>query len=264
MRSFILAAMIVMSPVCKAEGFADKLVKFRPLVEKYAGMDMANKIWGVKDNVLLPAIPEITNETTSTDVYKRKKDSKMASISADKKEQYDLAFVNELIAQTREVKANRGEITKWMGTLSQGATREGIYRAMVLDAYYARLENYNSTLSKGAQAFAIKFMKKYIGKEVKPEKLANVNIYTIKRIVTERALDIIDIYLSQNEENLYSWYGVFSKEIATDYPIWENKLRANKSATLHKKWASKAPVQFVKSEVIIKLHKLFNNLQKRN
>ena len=265
MKVIILALAIGMSPVCHAAGFADKLVSLRPMIEKYLGSDVASKIWGVKEEeLLLPAIPKVVNDVTSTEIYERKSKQETVKIDPDKKQQYDIAFVSELIEQTREVKANRNELAKWMGTLNQGATREGIYRAMVLDSYYARLENYDSQLSKSAEAFSIYFMKRFVGKEVTKEKLSKINIYSVKRIVTERSLDVIDVYLSTNREGFYDWYGVFSGEMAKKYPVWKNKLRSNTSARMHKKWAKRVPIQFVKSEIIIKLHKLFNTLQKRN
>jgi len=262
-KSIVVALMILTTPVANSAGLADKLVGMRPTVEKFLGTDIANKIWGAKDNVVLPTIPKIVNDTTSTDVYSKKKDPKANLFTGEKKEGYDYSFVSEVVQATREVKANRNEIAKWMGTLSQGATREGVYRALVLDSYYARLENYSDPLSPSAQKFAITFMKKFIGKDVTADKIKDLNVYTIKRIMTERALDIIDIFLSKNEEDLYSWYGVLSRDLA-EFKIWKSKIRGNNKATLHKRWAKKMPVQFIKSEVIIKIHKLMNKLQKRN
>ncbi|EQC52163.1 hypothetical protein [Bacteriovorax sp. DB6_IX] len=263
MKSILLTALLITSPIVKAEGFADKLSGMRPYVEKFLGKDTAVKIWGSKDNVKLPAIPTINRDSKSMEVYNRKKDAKESLITGDKKIQSDLFFVQEVVQSTREVKANRNEINKWMGTLTQGATREGVYRALVLDAYYARLENYDAPLSPAAKKFTILFMKKYTGKEITEDKLVNINIYSVKRIITERALDIIDSYLSQNEDDLYAWYGVLSKELA-GYNVWESKMRSSKSATRHMAWAKKVPHQHLKSEVVIKLHKLMNRLQKRN
>ena len=235
----------------------------RPYIVKYLGEDMANTLLGEKAGVGLPPIPVLKDETKSTDVYKNKK-KETVTYSPDKMHQYNLSYVNEVIETTREIKATRNDLAKWMNTLSQGATREGVYRAMVLDTFYARMENYDAPLSNSAVDFTIYFMNKYTGRKLTQERLKGFNIYSIKRIMTEKSLDILDHYLRNNEEDFYNWYAHFSSEIAKDFTIWENKLRGTKDSHRHKAWAKKVPKQFVKSEVIIKLHKLMNNLQKRS
>jgi len=82
------------------------------------------------------------------------------------------------------------------------------------------------------------------------------------RITTERCLEIIDQYIDSNKDDLYSWYAVFSGELANKYPaVWKNKLRKTTKMTHHKKWAATVPDQHIKSEVIIKVHKVFNSLK---
>lgn len=261
MNKILIAAFLIFGQVAHAK--TTMFSQYRPMVEKYLGLDIATKIWGKKEEgIKLPKIPELVKDTKSMGVYNKEKET--ITYPEDQMLQYNAAFIYELIESTREVKGNRDELSRWMGTLSQGATREGVYRAMVLDTYYARLENYDSQLSESAANFAIQFMDKFTGKKVEAEKLYSLNIYSIKRIVTERALEVLDIYLSSNKSDFYDWYAVFSKDLAEQYPIWENKLRSSKSSKNHKQWAKRVPVQFVKSEVIIKLHKLFNNLQKRS
>lgn len=239
--------------------------KIKPLFEKVLGQDFMNKLFGENTNetLVIPAIPKINKDTKNTEIYNQKSDAEV--FSKEKMEQYNISYVQELVQAIREVPANRDDVGKWYNTLYQGATREGIYRALVLDDYYRRLENYEDESSKSAREFTISFMSKYIGKDVTIEKLQDLNIYSIKRIVTEDALDIADTFIFANQkEDFYTWYAIFSAQLAKDYPIWNNRLRSSTNSKQHLAWAKKMPLQFVKSEIILKLHMLYNNLQKRS
>lgn len=261
MKKILFLCFLVFAQVDSAHaGLSDKV---RPLVEKYLGQDIANRFFGLKETIKIPAIPKLSSDSKSTAIYDNQH-KETVTFSKEEMTKYNIGFVQELLEATRETKANRNEIAKWMGTLNQGASREGVYRALVLDAYYSRMENYNTQLSKPALDFSLRFLKKYTGQEVEASKLSSFNIYTVKRIVTERALEILDAYLATNKDGFYDWYAVLSSELAGNHKIWGNRLRSNKLAVNHRKWAKQMPVQFVKSEVIIKLHTLFNSLQKRN
>lgn len=238
----------------------------KSLTVKLIGEEYASKIFGKEDSEMeLPAIPKIISDATSTDIYKKKKDKVTLNLTEEQINEYNVSYINELIMATREVKANRDELGKWFNTLSQGATREGVYRAMVLDDYYRRLENYNDSPSRALVDFAISFMSRYVNQKVSEKTLASLNLYSIKRLVTEKALDIADTYLiSDRDEDFYAWYAVLSADLAKNYPIWTNKLRSQTDPSSHLSWAKRVPNQYVKSEIIIKMHMLFNNLQKRS
>jgi hypothetical protein len=261
-KAFIFSLLIFVSAPAFAEGsFVDSI---RPMVEKFFGEDVANSLFGeVIREIELPAIPKVTADATNMDVYTKKK-KETVTFPEKKMNEYNVAYVHEVVEATRGVKANMNDVAIWMRALSQGGTREGVYRAMVLDTYYAGMENYDQQLSTPASDFAIYYMGKYVGKKITKEKIAGFNVYSIKRILTEKSLDILDVYVDQNLENFYDWYAHLSAELATSHPIWTNKLRSNQDPFVHKAWAKKVPRQFVKSEVIIKLHKLLNNLQQRN
>ena len=241
----------------------------RPYLTDLIGSEFTERLIGKSEQkkvnkVELPPIPEITQNTKSVDVFKEKFIEKN-KVRKEDKQGYDYNFVRELILSTRNIKADDVEVRRWMNPLEQGGSREGVYRAMVLDSYYANLENYNQPLSKSALDYAQKFFKRFVGKKVKPSQFQGMNIYTVKRIATENCLDILDVYLQTNQyENFLSWYSIFSGEIATDFSVWESKMRSNTNIGKHKKWASSVPTEFVKSEVILKIHKIFNNLQQRN
>lgn len=264
MKRLLIALFLLVSLQTHAISFDEIGAKIKPFVEKILGADFAKKIFGedTTESLVLPVIPKINKDTKNTEIYNQKSDTEV--FSKEKMEKYNVSYVQELVQAIREVPANRDEIGKWYNTLYQGATREGIYRALVLDEYYRRLENYEDQSSKASREFTISFMDKFIGKSVTMEKLQDLNIYSIKRIVTEDALDIADTFLlSNNKEDFYTWYAIFSAQIAKDYPIWDNRLRASANSKQHLAWAKKMPLQFVKSEIILKLHILFNHLQKR-
>ncbi len=265
MKKILLIGLIAFNVM--ALSVSDIKNKVRPIVEEYLGPDVAMVIWGTKkvskrEQVQLPQIPEITKDTKSTDLFDRKKE--INKLSEEDQEGYNYNFVKELIRVTRLVKPDEVEVNRWMNTLDQGASREGIYRAMVLDGYYGRLENYNQNLSKEAFDFSIAFLKKFTGKNIKPESLQGMNIFSVKRIISEYCLDILDIYIQEGRmDDFYSWYAVFSSELAKEEVVWSNKMRKSQNSSAHKKWAMKVPTQYVKSEVVIKIHKILNLLQKR-
>ena len=63
-------------------------------------------------------------------------------------------------------------------------------------------------------------------------------------------------------EDLYQWYSVFSSELAKDYDmLLKAPVRKDPRLEFHLKWAESMPVQHIKSEFIIKLHKVMNGLQ---
>ncbi len=263
MNKYILLVLISMS--ANALTIDDIKSKLRPIVTEYFGVDVANSIFGLEKKSVtleLPAIPKIVSNTKSTKVFNQKVET--INLSKEDQNAYDFNFIREIIKVTRQVKPDDNEVNRWMNTLMQGASREGVYRAMVLDEYYGRLENYNQPLSQEAMQFTVKYLERFVGKKVKMESLQRMNIYTVKRIITEYSLDIMDIYMQEDrKEDFYTWYAVFSSELAQDFKIWGNKMRASSNANAHRKWAKGVPTQYVKSEVMIKLHSLLNLLQKR-
>ena len=262
----LLVTLLLSSHIYAAKNITELI---RPYLTDLIGRDFTESLIGkplqkTLERAELPPIPKISKDTKSVDVFTEKFIEKNR-INKEDKQGYDYNFVKELILSTRNLDADDVEVRRWMNPLEQGGSREGVYRAMVLDSYYANLENYNQPLSTTASNYAQKFFERFIGKIIKPSQFQGMNIYTVKRIATENCLDILDVYLQKNQyKNFLSWYSIFSGEIATDFPIWESKMRASSSVEKHKNWASSVPTEFVKSEVILKVHKLFNNLQRSN
>ena len=78
------------------------------------------------------------------------------------------------------------------------------------------------------------------------------------------SLELMDAFINDGRvDDLFSWYGVLSSDLATNYPdVLKNKQRKKKLSQYHRDWAKAAPIQYVKSEVIIKLNKVINRLSK--
>ena len=237
------------------------LENLRPFVEKNISKSLAAKIWGDKDMVTLPEIPIVKKDAKDMSVYNKKEYK--SSFTKEQMSQYNLSYINELIKVTRELDANRDELSKWYGTLEQGGTREGVYQSLVLDPYYQRLENYNQSTSKAAIDYTITFFKKYLGKDLKEEKLSSLNIFSVKRITVNQGLDVADVLLSKSREEFCRWYAVLSSELAGNTVVWQSKLRKTKESGVHYRWAMKMTPDIVKSEYILKMHMLYNHLQKQ-
>jgi hypothetical protein len=233
--------------------------KLRPYLTQYLGEERTNKLIGTPAAELeLPAIPKLVNDARSTEVFDQKDEGK--KMDAAQEEKYNLAFVQEIYEVTRITQANDNDVSKWMNTMSQGATREGIYRAMVLDDVYAGLENYGEGVSQGAVEFTTYFLERFVSQSINPESISKMNLFNLKRVVAEKALEIVDVF--SNADELYRWYGVLSGELAAKHgTIFQNPLRSDKSMMRHYNWAKEVPRQHLKSEVVIKIHAIYNHLK---
>lgn len=238
----------------------DQLIqKAREIVTSVAGAEWADKIFGPSDEITLPAIPKV--EKNAKEAIERK-DEKASKISPEQAKKLDYAYLMELFDVTRRSKPSQKEVNDWMNVLSQGGSREGVYRGLVLDQTYYGLENFQRPVSDKVAEFAFQFMQKYLGQNTELEKLKAANFFTLKRVLTEKSLEVIDEYLKNNPEECYRWYAVFSAEMGGRFtPIWKNDLRKSSSKKEHMHWAELVPEQHLKSEVIVKLHAIFNNLQ---
>lgn len=244
----------------KSLSFSERI---RPKVLELFGEQWTTRLIGpesvskVDDSIKLPALPKLISDARSTDVF-NKKDS--VSLKPEIEAKYFYPYVVEIFEVTRQVKPNDNEIAKLINVLSQGAAREGVYHSLVLDATYGGMENYDKPVNSNAADFAIYFYERYIGKKIAKESLKGMNIYSLKRILADKALDIIDGY-GENREDLEKWYAVLSSDLASRFPsVWTGKMRKDISAINHKTWAHQVPLQHIKSETLIKLHRVFNSM----
>ena len=237
--------------------------KLRSVSEDVFGDKITVRFFGEKpEKIKLPLLPQLSMESRKVNLCRKFK-SKTMSISVNKRKKYDYLFLQELYVVVRGEKPIEDDISKWMNALDQGALREGIYRALVLDKTYRSFEHYlNKRQSLGVFDFTVHFMKSYIGEDVDIESLKELSFHSVKRIITEKALLMVD-ELCRNENDLYDWYAVFSAGLAKEWPdVWRVKIRKSTSTERHRNWANTVTEQYLKSEVIVKLHRIYNHLQK--
>ena len=243
--------------------------KGRDLVTSLAGTIWGEKLFGpipVPAVVVakLPVIPTQAKKVTDVENYtKLKKDpTEYDRLPNERKRQFDYTFLQELFQITRKTEAKDEDLSNWLNTLDQGGSREGIYQALVLDEVYAALENMEDKPSNRLLDFSLKFSQRFINQTFKKESLNQLNLYSLKRILTEKGLDLMEHYEVHNLNDLYQWYAVFSSELTTEYaPLLKTKIRQDPRFEYHLEWAKSMPIQHIKSEFIIKLHSVMNGLQ---
>ena len=238
--------------------------EWRPTISNLIGPVFTNKLLGkpleIKkiDTLVLPKIPVIKEDAKSSEVYNKKPDKIV--LTQEVEATYHFSFLSEMYEVTRLSNPSQEDFSRMMTVLSQGGSREGVYHALVLDSVYAQLETIDKPVKDPAAEFAIYFYKIYINKKISAENLKQMNMYSLKRLIAEKALDLLDAF-GENREDMEKWYAILSSDFAIRFPkVWTNKLRQNPSKEFHKKWASKAPIQHIKSELLIKIHTAFNSL----
>lgn len=229
-------------------------------MEKIIGQDRTVSILGqAPETILLPKIPELVKDAKSTAVYDKQIINNV-EIPKDKKDRNNFQFIKELYKATLNRIPTEEELSKWMNALNQAASREGIYRAIVLSTAYDELEKYQDPPTDRLLVFTKEFLSTYINLKVEDKALQEMNLYSIKRICVEKSLELIDIFL-EKPDSLFNWYAVLSGHLAKEFgSSFEGEVRKNLSLKFHRNWASSVPTEYIKSEIIIKLHKAFNAL----
>lgn len=244
-------------------------VKLRSLITQVAGAEWSNKLLGTlpvppEPEIALPEIPQVTKKSTDVGSYARKTKgpTEFDKLPLERRRQFDYKFIEELFLVTRKTDAKDEDLSNWLNTLDQGGSREGIYQALVLDEVYNGLESIEGKPTKKLLDFCVKFSETYLRQRVTADKLQMLNLYSLKRIFTEKGMDLLDHYETKDLDALYRWYAFFSAEVAKDYsPLLQSEIRKNPSAKFHYQWAQSMPIQHVKSEYIIKMHAVMNGLQ---
>ncbi len=244
-------------------------IKIRSLMTKVAGAEWSNKLLGdvpvpPEPEVLLPEIPQVIKKSTDVGSYARqpKGPTEFDKLPLERRRQFDYKFIEELFLVTRKTDAKDEDLSNWLNTLDQGGSREGIYQALVLDEVYNGLESIGGQPTKKLLDFCLKFSQKYLKQTFKADSLKQLNLYSLKRIFTEKGMDLLDYYEVKDLDALYRWYALVSADMAKDYsPLLQSEIRKNPSAKYHYAWAQSMPIQHVKSEFIIKMHAVMNGLQ---
>lgn len=242
--------------------------RIRNLVTKIAGESWGNKLLGLAPvpvpEVTMPEIPKLVKKNTDVESYSKKvKDpTEYDKLPEERKRQFDYQFVKELFLVTRKTEARDEDLSNWLNTLEQGGSREGIYQALVLDEVYTALENMNEKSTDRLMDYSLKFSQKFLNQTFTTDSFGQLNLYSLKRVFTEKSLDLMEYYETKDLDLLYRWYAIFSADMAREYqPLLKSTVRSNPDAKYHYEWAKGMPIQHIKSEFIIKLHSVMNGLQ---
>lgn len=243
--------------------------KGREIVTSLVGAEWGAKIFGPIPQppvveAKLPEIPQNFKKASDVGSYTKlpKEPTEYDRLPNERKRQFDYKFLQELFQITRRTEAKDEDLATWLNTLDQGGSREGIYQALVLDEVYSSLENMNEPPTDRLLDFCLKFSERFFKQTFKKESLSKLNLYSLKRIFTEKGLDLLEYYEVNNLQDLYQWYAVFSSELAKDYaPLLKTPIRQDARLEYHLNWAKSMPVQHIKSEFIIKLHSVMNGMQ---
>lgn len=239
--------------------------KMRPQLMKILGEEWTVKLIGAdksvpQDEIPMPKIPKVNDDAKNASVYDKKADKIVLKLTPEQDQKYNYAYIKEIYEATRQSKPNDDEIGKMMNVLAQGGTREGVYRSMVLDSVYGGMENWDKPVKSVTADFAVYFYGKYFDKKIVKKSFEGMSIYTLKRLVAEKALEVVDAF-GDDRDGLEKWYAIMSADLATRFPqIWTNPMRRKTSALEHKAWASKVPIQHIKSELVIKIHSALNSM----
>ena len=272
MNKLILIFLVCFSSIAYAQGEAPVETGWkgmvRPYIVKYISADLAVKLLGEapqpEEVITLPEIPKTVQNNTDLKSFDRikKEETEYDRLPPEKKRQYDYNFIQEIYVVTRKTPPRDEDFSKWLNSLEQGGSREGLYQALVLDEVYTSLEGIEEKSNDTLIKFSIDFSQKFLNQTFSPEAVKDLNVYSLKRILSEKALDILGHYETTNLDDIYRWYAVFSAELAKGQPnAFTNPLRSNTDVEFHYKWAQEMPIQHIKSEVLIKLHTVMNRLQ---
>lgn len=255
----ILVVMMIFSFSASA-GLSDSIWSLIDKVKVKIGLIAAPK------TIELPVIPHPKNNPTDLSVYQRQIDKlypankKMKDWSKLEAKKMNIGFVNELFSVVQVRVPQKSEIQKWYNVLEQGSPREGVYRALTLDDRYRSLESKKIPVTDQTVEFTNFYLKKYLEQSAESDLLSKLSAYSVKKIITGSTLKTLEV-LSQKPEDLFAWYAVFSSEVAVQFPsVWSYSLRGNKDQEVHYQWAQQTPYQLILSEVIFKLHKVYNYL----
>lgn len=242
----------------------------RTFITKYFGEKWSSKLLGEKPEIAvvaelpMPEIPKVVKKSTDVQSYDKlqKSSPEYDKLPQEKKRQYDFNFIQELFRVTRKIEATEDDIANWLNTLDQGGSREGIYQALVLDETYFSLESRDEKPTEKLITFYISFSQKFLNQSLKAESIQKLNLFSLKRILGEKSLDLLEHFEIKDLDNMYKWYANFSAEAASSHSSsMTSEVRKNTSVKAHYQWAKDMPIQHIKSEFIIKLHSIMNDLQ---
>jgi hypothetical protein len=230
----------------------------RPFFLSAIGEKWTNRFLGLppRPAIVLPKIPQVKKDAKSIQVFSEPiRESHLSDKYDDKNPQWEKLryhYLTELFQAMLKRQGSDEELSKWMNTLQQEASLEGIFRALVLNHEYEAFEKDEQTTSPRLIEFVKKMLLVYTNHSFSEEALRGMNVFSLKRIAIEKYFDVMD-ELKKNPEDLLNWYAVFSQDLATHYQdLFKEKIRKTTDPYVHKKWAKQMPLDFLKMEVAIK------------
>lgn len=218
-------------------------------------------------DVIFPEIPKVIRDAKSLKVYEKKGEiytqgRAFNNLTLEKKRKYRLAFIQELYFVVNGAHGEKSHILSNLNVLENGGSREGVYRSIVLSNDYASLEGFSENPTDKLLAFSSRFGKKFLHRDFNKALMKQLNLYGIKKVITEKVLELVDAF-PKDGDSLYRWYAIFSSDLVAEFPrLFKGKTRSQSSALYHLAWVKSVPLQHIKSELIIKIHKVMNSLQK--
>ena len=114
--------------------------KLRPHLNNLLGENLTISLIGEpileKKEIKLPKIPEVTRDALTFGGFKGEKKINEGVFPPERMNQLNIQFIEESYKEARGIKARHNDLRKWINVLGQGGTREGLYRALVLDTSY--------------------------------------------------------------------------------------------------------------------------------
>lgn len=268
----LLSSWLFLSSITAFAGetfFSKNLGFAQDFLTKILGEERVNKLYGIEEQVVveeeikMPVIPKVIRDSKSTESTSigYNKESRFRKLTPEQLVQLDYQFVRDLNIAVRGENPSDAEISRWLNTLTQGGSREGIYRAMVLDHHYAELEAKTNQANDEMAKFCVEYYAKYAGAKISEQNLKEMSRFTVKRLVTEKILEVFD-ELKKKPEDVYAWYALMNAEFATKHAaLFYSKIQKETNPKIHLNWAKEMPEQILKSEIIIKLHTILNTFK---
>ena len=173
----------------------------RKMATDILGEELVENIIGIdsKEMMEMPSLPKLLENPKSLD-FANINDQPKTPITDKDKKNLDNHFLYELFTEIRSSDPSEDEYQQWMNILTQGATREGVFRALIYDKIYERLEFSSSRrVSADAKEFTVLFYQKFIGIKISQTKMDQMNVYALKRIVCEKTLQMVDTLYQKNK-----------------------------------------------------------------
>ena len=258
----LIIVLILASQHSYALDFKEILGRMKTEVRSLLGKHSA----GEKPPFEMPKIPRAKGDVKSVDVYEKTgkiytQGTFFQKLPIEQKRRFWLSFVKELHFVVKGAEASQNELVTGVSILEQGGSREGIYNSIVHSSEYMSLENYNEKPTPEMIDYGFNYGIKYLGLQYNKKDLMRLNLWGLKKFLVDKTLLIINAF-PKDGEDLFKWYAYLSVEMSRKYSgLWSNQVRLNKDLLFHYKWAKKVPLEQIKSEVIIKIHKLLNSLQ---